>query len=96
MLRCLLLVIALSIVAAPVAQVHAARRGRLSKDEAARRKQALGVFKQGRTAYKAGDYDAALKFFRKAQALYERESLIILALAKTLDRAKALVNRCHA
>lgn len=60
---------------------------RLSAEDADARKQALEVFKQGRTAYKAGDYDAALRFFRQAQALYQHESLIILALAKTLDKA---------
>jgi tetratricopeptide (TPR) repeat protein len=52
------------------------------------RATALELFKQGATAYKAGDYDAALTFFRKAQAIYSHEPLIILALAKTFDRAK--------
>ncbi|MCO4760884.1 MAG: hypothetical protein KC502_05230 [Myxococcales bacterium] len=48
---------------------------------------ALTLFKQGSTAFKAKDFDAALKLFRKAQATYEHEPLIILALAKTLDGA---------
>lgn len=46
---------------------------------------ALGLFKQGSMALQAKDFDAALKLFRKAQATYEHEPLIILALAKTLD-----------
>lgn len=91
MLRSVLLfAIALSLLAAPLAPQARAARPTPSQDEVQRRKQALGVFKQGRTAYKAGDYDAALTFFRKAQALYEHEALIILALAKTLDRAKEI------
>ncbi|GEM_PF-3281967 len=61
---------------------------RLSRADSAARGKALKVFKQGKTAYKAGDYDAALKFFREAQSIYSHEALIILALAKTLDRAK--------
>lgn len=61
---------------------------RHNSDERAARTAALEQFKQGATAYKAGDYDAALKFFRRAQALYGHEPLIILALAKTLDGAK--------
>lgn len=48
---------------------------------------ALGLFKQGSMALQAKDFDAALKLFRKAQATYEHEPLIILALAKTLDSA---------
>lgn len=63
---------------------------RLSRQDAEQRGKALQVFKQGKTAYKAKDYDAALKFFRQAQAIYSHETLIILALAKTLDRAKQL------
>ena len=59
--------------------------------ESASRSQALQLFRQGKTAYKAGDYDAALKFFRKAQAIYAREPLIILALAKTFDRDSQFV-----
>ena len=55
------------------------------------RGQALELFKQGATAYKAAEYDAALTFFRKAQAIYSREPLIILALAKTFDRAKEVL-----
>ncbi len=55
------------------------------------RKQALELFRQGKTAYKAGDYDAAMKFFRRAQAIYGHEPLIILALAKTFDRASEFV-----
>lgn len=54
------------------------------------RPKALELFRQGKTAYKAGDYDAALKFFRRAQAIYGHEPLIILALAKTFDRSAAL------
>lgn len=61
--------------------------GRLSPEETEQRSKALEVFKQGKTAYKAGDYVAALKFFRQAQAIYSHEALIILALAKTLDRS---------
>lgn len=64
-----------------------AANGRLSADESEQRAKALDVFKQGKTAYKAGDYVAALKFFRQAQAIYSHETLIILALAKTLDRS---------
>ena len=67
----------------------------LSKEQAAQRGKALQVFKQGKTAYKAGDYDAALKFFRQAQAIYQHEALIILALAKTLDRAKDIEKAQH-
>lgn len=56
------------------------------------RPQALELFRQGKTAYKAGDYNAALSFFRRAQAIFSHEPLIILALAKTFDRAQALDN----
>ena len=59
----------------------------LSEDELAARQRALEVFKQGKTALKANDYDAALQFFSKALAIFEHEPLIILALAKTHDRA---------
>ncbi len=64
-----------------------AATGRLSPEESEQRAKALEVFKQGKTAYKAGDYVAALKFFRQAQAIFSHEALIILALAKTLDRS---------
>jgi hypothetical protein len=59
---------------------------RTAQEEEARNR-ALDVFNQGKTAYKAHDYGAALTFFRKAQAIYQHEALIILALAKTLDKA---------
>lgn len=72
--------------AAPVLAQTAA----LSADAARARDEALELFKQGRGAYQAGDYGAALDLFRKAQARYDREPLIILALAKTLDRASDL------
>ena len=58
-------------------------------DQAALR-AALGLFKQGSMALQAKDFDAALKLFRKAQATYEHEPLIILALAKTLDSSGEL------
>lgn len=58
----------------------------LAAEDARAREEALELFKQGRTAYKAGDYAAALDLFRRAQARFEREPLIILALAKTLER----------
>ncbi len=83
-LTALLTILALVLATfAPSAPASAAEKG----DVAAMR-QALEVFKQGRTALKARDFDAALKFFRKAHAIYEHQPLIILALAKTLDRAK--------
>ena len=79
-LMCFVLIVApLQVVGAP-------------KGDRASMQQALEVFKQGRTALKAKDYDAALKFFRKAQAIYEHEPLIIYALAKTLDHAGQFEN----
>ncbi|MEY3014168.1 MAG: hypothetical protein RIT45_2903 [Pseudomonadota bacterium] len=81
-ISCLL---AVSMVLTPVSSVWAGPQ--LSAEDADARRRALDVFKQGRTAYKAGDYDAALRFFRQAQAIYQHEALIILALAKTLDKA---------
>lgn len=81
--------IGVSLVAALVAATPIARAAppASTPELAAARERALEVFKQGRTAYKAGDYDAALKLFRQAQGIYQHEPLIILALAKTLDRA---------
>jgi tetratricopeptide (TPR) repeat protein len=87
--RRITLVVALAIAASALAPAPALA-ARLSKEENAQRRQALEVFKQGKTAYKASDYDAALKFFRKAQAIFQHEALIILALAKTLDRAEQI------
>ena len=57
-------------------------------EEARDRAEALEVFRQGRLAYKAGDYDAALRLFQTAHGKYSKEPLIILALAKTLDQAR--------
>ncbi|MSP90276.1 MAG: hypothetical protein EXR79_00485 [Myxococcales bacterium] len=57
-------------------------------EEARERAEALEVFRQGKLAYKAGDYDAALRLFQTAHGKYSKEPLIILALAKTLDQAR--------
>lgn len=84
-MRWIACLLAASMALAPVSPVLAGQR--LSAEDADARRRALDVFKQGRTAYKAGDYDAALRFFRQAQAIYQHEALIILALAKTLDKA---------
>lgn len=79
--RLLSLCLALSLGFAP-SLGFAAKRG----DRAAQA-AALVLFKQGRMALQAKDFDAALKLFRQAQATYEHEPLIVLALAKTLDGA---------
>ena len=59
----------------------------LGAEETRNREEALELFNQGKIAYKAQDYDAALELFRRAQAKFDKEPLIILALAKTLDQA---------
>jgi hypothetical protein len=59
----------------------------LSAEEDKARQEALELFKQGRNAYKAGDYDAARELFARAFARYDKEPLIALALAKAYDRA---------
>ncbi len=82
------------LVALFLTQPALAATGALTLEQADQRAKALEVFKKGRTAYKAGDYGAALEFFRQAQSIYSHEALIILALAKTLDRAGDL-ERAH-
>lgn len=62
----------------------------LSAEEDKARREALELFKQGRNAYKAGDYDAARELFARAFAVYDKEPLIALALAKAYDRAAQL------
>jgi tetratricopeptide (TPR) repeat protein len=62
----------------------------LSADDAKAREEALELFKQGRNAYKAGDYDAARELFQRAWARWDREPLIAVALAKAYDRAGQL------
>ena len=54
----------------------------------AARSAAIAAFTKGKVALKAEDFDGALRFFRDAQAACPYEPLIILALAKTLDRAR--------
>lgn len=54
----------------------------------AARATAIAAFTKGKVALKAEDFDGALRFFRDAQAACPHEPLIILALAKTLDRAR--------
>jgi hypothetical protein len=75
-------------VAAVLAAAAPAMAQTLSPEEAQARAEALEVFRQGKLAYKAGDYDAALRLFQTAHGKYSREPLIILALAKTLDQAR--------
>ncbi len=75
------------LVWSPTATVLAQEETPPSEDDGAARKRAIEVFTQGKTALKANDYDAALQFFSKAQAIFEHEPLIILALAKTHDQA---------
>ncbi len=58
----------------------------ISAEDAKAREEAIELFNQGKAAYKANDFDAAEKLFRRAQARYDKEPLIILALAKTLDK----------
>ncbi len=60
-----------------------------SADEKAR-EEALELFKQGRNAYKAGDFDAARELFQRAWARWDREPLIAKALAMAYDRAGQL------
>lgn len=62
----------------------------LSAEDAKAREEALELFKQGRNAYKAGDYDAARELFQRAWARWDREPLIAVALAKAYDRAGQL------
>lgn len=67
----------------------------LSAADEKAREEALELFKQGRNAYKAGDFDAARELFQRAWARWDREPLIAKALAMAYDRAgqleKALV-----
>lgn len=62
----------------------------LSAEEAKVRDTAFELFKQGRNAFKAGDYDQARELFQKAWAAYDKEPRIALALAKSYDKAGAL------
>ncbi len=82
----LLLALVLPAVLGTVAPTLA-QPAQISAEEARNREEALELFNQGKIAYKAQDYDAALELFRRAQAKYDKEPLIILALAKTLDQA---------
>jgi len=75
------------LVATPAVHAQPTATPALSAEDARAREEALELFNQGKTAYKAGDYAAALELFRRAQARYDKEPLIILALAKTLDQA---------
>lgn len=63
------------------------------------RAESRELFKQGKNAFKAGDYDAAQDLFQRAWARWDREPLIALALAKAYDRAnlteKALIYYEH-
>lgn len=59
----------------------------LTAEEAKAREEALDLFNQGKLALKAQDYGRALDLFSKAQARFQKEPYIILALAKTLDKA---------
>ena len=71
----------------------------MNLDEEKAREESREYFKQGKNAFKAGDYDAARELFQKAWARYDKESLIALALAKAYDRAtqleKALIYYDH-
>ena len=71
----------------------------LTPAEEKAREESREFFKQGKNAFKAGDYDAARDLFQKAWARYDREPLIALALAKAYDRAnvpdKALIYYEH-
>ena len=58
-----------------------ARAARTAHGDANLRDEALELFNQGKVAFKAGDFSAALDLFRRAQAKFDREPLIILALA---------------
>lgn len=62
----------------------------ISADEERARQESRELFKQGKNAFKAGDYDAARELFQKAWARYDKEPLIALALAKSCDRANLL------
>ncbi len=62
----------------------------LTQEEARARDEALELFMQGKLAVKAQDYARALDMFARAQAKFPKEPYIILALAKTLDRAGEL------
>lgn len=62
----------------------------LSAADEKAREEALELFKQGRNAYKAGDFDAARELFQRAWARWDREPLIAKALAMAYDRAGQL------
>lgn len=62
----------------------------LSASDEKAREEALELFKQGRNAYKAGDFDAARELFQRAWARWDREPLIAKALAMAYDRAGQL------
>jgi len=87
-LRRLALLVALALTAVPIPGAPLlAQPMQITAEEGRNREEALELFNQGKIAYKAQDYDAALELFRRAQAKYDKEPLIILALAKTLDQA---------
>ncbi len=62
----------------------------LSAEEEKAREESRELFKLGKNAFKAGDYDAARDYFQRAWARYDKEPLIALALAKAFDRAAQL------
>jgi tetratricopeptide (TPR) repeat protein len=76
------------ILALAGAMPHAwAQTAPLTAEESRAREDALELFNQGKLALKAQDYGRALDLFSKAQARFQKEPYIILALAKTLDKA---------
>ncbi len=78
---------ALLVCATVLPRVAHAQAVALTPDEARAREEALELFNQGKLALKAQDYGRALDLFSKAQARFTKEPYIILALAKTLDKA---------
>lgn len=80
----------LAAAAVPAWQTQALAAEPLSAEDAKAREEALELFKQGRNAYKAGDYDAARELFQRAWGRWDREPLIAMALAKAYDRAGQL------
>jgi tetratricopeptide (TPR) repeat protein len=61
-------------------------------DGDAAKAQAKELFKAGYTAYSAGQYEVALDLFRKAQAKFDREPRLVLALAKTYHKMQDAEN----
>jgi len=83
-------VIAVAAIAVGAAARPVAADEALTAEEERAREESRELFKQGKNAFRAGDYDAARELFQRAWARWDREPLIALALAKAYDRASLI------